>query len=380
MKPSRWSIAALLLSSLAGCASQAAPRAKATTPVAAPRPVAAASAESDRTSDLETVSFYFQGGTQQARVARAVLLDPGKGERAPMRWPGQRMSTQLELRVATRTLGDDGAGATIDESASVALTLGMMSLQAEQDENVYVGAKILAARVIAGAKSSAPIEAYANLKDSMMVWVVSPRGQQLAGATTAPEGQHEVLRALADQVASALFAPLPSEPIGIGARWRTRQVVPLAGTLLGLEETTYTLEARQEGIATVEARVVRVPLDDAQGLLTSEASQARQEAALRAVARRSTDQLARSSNFVPRGSQLRMFVEANPLFGIARRVVSAEGNGRIESGEDVREMRVTFVEQVEIFREGIEIPGGEDAPETAAPATTTAAATAATRH
>ncbi|HEY9599030.1 MAG TPA: DUF6263 family protein [Cyanophyceae cyanobacterium] len=84
-------------------------------------------------------------------------------------------------------------------------------------------------------------------------FVTDNRGQIKSGNFSLPEGGDSMTRQLLEQVSNSLeqfSSPLPTEPIGIGAKWRVSSALDIAGMKLS-QNATYELVDLKDNIATL---------------------------------------------------------------------------------------------------------------------------------
>jgi predicted small lipoprotein YifL len=75
-----------------------------------------------------------------------------------------------------------------------------------------------------------------------------------------PAAAQQMLQGM-NQSFESMVAPLPNEPVGVGARWQVISRMASAGADL-LQSATYTLKARDGGKATLEVKLVQLAASD----------------------------------------------------------------------------------------------------------------------
>lgn len=89
--------------------------------------------------------------------------------------------------------------------------------------------------------------------------VISELGEIKSAQLAFPKTMTAMQQALLDQFSQSLTnlsSPLPSQPIGIGSRWRQTTPIKLNGTVVN-QTTTYELTDRQNGMATIKFNVIQ---------------------------------------------------------------------------------------------------------------------------
>lgn len=192
------------------------------------------------------------------------LLDPGAEPRTELRLelaPGTETTLAVTTDLAITQTGGDGRRQRLDSPPITQwITYAITDLGPDGAE---VDLEVVAAFAQAEGTGLAP-EAVADLDEALAGIVgttggatITDRGQ-VEGATfdvpdDAPSAVVDQLDAVEAQVA-ALGPPLPTEPVGVGARWEARAAMPLQGATVRTT-TTYTLTSLDGGAVAYEAEI-----------------------------------------------------------------------------------------------------------------------------
>jgi len=333
----RTSVAVALLAS--ACASTAsAPAAR--SPASAPAPAPAASADGVG-PDYEPVRFPLRGQIHGGFTPRVVLRDPGHAPFAPLRFaikPGVHdLHVQVRQHLALDPIKDARGTILSDEDVTIDLSLEVEATPATATAPITVRGHIVAAKRVGERPTNRPIEAFAQLAGEGFEIYLTDRGQVLAIAESSLHNDGAIVGRLAGAVARALSAPLPVEPVGVGARWIVRDVQQLGGDmpLAAAEETTYRLEDRKDHALLIRASRFQVPLFDREPVPMND--EARAQAALTSIAHRSLDEIAHQTSTTARGSHDLMVGDDDSLIGLFQGsiAIDAESHLQRDNGEQL---------------------------------------------
>jgi hypothetical protein len=199
------------------------------------------------------------------------LVEAGAEPRAALAYSlvkGRAVALGMALDM---TMGVKSAGRSVEPSAipRLSLLLDLTTGDAEPGGDPRVDAKLGKVTVEPRGASQAAMAdllrpAMERLGGLSMSYRVSPSGhvhdlvvQPPAGA---PQGSAEVLGGVSQSFES-MVAPLPAEPVGVGARWRVVSRVSAAGPDL-LQLATYTLTALSGREATLGLVLTQVAASD----------------------------------------------------------------------------------------------------------------------
>jgi hypothetical protein len=216
----RWFLASFALAACAPAVTTAPPR-----PAAAPSAAAAAPAFPDE----EDVAIARDSGDDIRHAARVVVVDPGAEPRRALRFGDH---AQLALVFALSENGGPAYGNQDVPALAMAIP--------------YPHGHDVMAFAISSPDGSNELEAF-----------LSPRGQPLRYLKV--EG--DVFRMLRFGIEDALV-PLPSEPVGVGARWQVRRVSEVAN-YCAIEERTYRLAAIRDSQVVIDGTLRRLAVDTA---------------------------------------------------------------------------------------------------------------------
>jgi hypothetical protein len=102
------------------------------------------------------------------------------------------------------------------------------------------------------------------MKGLGMGYWISPKGHvrdvKLDVPKSFPAAAEQMLQGM-NQSFESMVAPLPNEPVGVGARWQVVSRMASAGADM-LQSAMYTLKARDGGKATLEVTLVQLAASD----------------------------------------------------------------------------------------------------------------------
>ncbi|NVB79598.1 MAG: hypothetical protein HOV81_14475 [Kofleriaceae bacterium] len=177
------------------------------------------------------------------------LLDPGTGDRAPLRY--ELTAASLTYPITTRLRSRQLANGTWGKPVDMPEISDGFTISVAEPGNVAEPGKPLAMRALAGtvAKPSREAEAYLATWRTIEKRVISvkldARGQ-VGGVTFADDPDNKTSQRARDELYSRLLAlaiPLPEEPVGTGAKWRVATVLRQHPAIVK-QVATYTLVSR----------------------------------------------------------------------------------------------------------------------------------------
>lgn len=185
------------------------------------------------------------------------LLEPGAEPRTPARYDFALDKAQTTL--ATVKMSAEGAMAPgMGPQPPLRLTLKITPKAKAADGNVKFALQVTKAEVVTGG-AAIPPEAAKEIKAAEAAFSsmsgsfdASPRGDlsnvSLGGKGTPPE-----LQELVAPMVELLFAPLPEEPIGVGAKW----IMSTPPSKMGGMKSTFTMTARNDATADITVDTTR---------------------------------------------------------------------------------------------------------------------------
>ncbi len=201
------------------------------------------------------------------RAPTVRLVEPGAEPRAPLAYAlakGARVPLGMSLDM---TMGVKNADRAVQPTAipRLALTLDMTTGDVDAKGDAHVDAKLTRVAVEpSGAAQAAMADALRPAMDGLKGFALSYRVSASGrvhdlvakAPADAPRASAQILGGVS-QSFEAMVAPLPSEPVGVGARWRVVSRVSAAGPDL-LQLATYTLTAREGGKAVLDVTLTQV--------------------------------------------------------------------------------------------------------------------------
>ena len=193
-----------------------------------------------------------------------VLLDVGQGPKAPLRLSPEvgntlQLGADLTMKV---TMEMDGQVVPNPDFPSVAMVLGMEVVDVNEVGEItynitYDSIELGTGADFPEAARTMIDEVFQELKNLKLVLVGDNRGRVLNAKVEAPDDLNPFLVQMLDSLSQSMkqvSAPLPEEPIGLGARWSITGSVTASG--LTLEQTaTYELVERDGDRFTVNMDV-----------------------------------------------------------------------------------------------------------------------------
>lgn len=182
------------------------------------------------------------------------LVESGAEPRAAARYEFAIDKPQSTVATIKMTPEMGGApGSTPPPQPPIRLTLKVTPKAKNPDGNVKFALEISKAEIVTGGMPVPPEAvkelkaAEASLASMSGSFVASPRGAlsdvKLGAGKNAPPEAQELIFPLVE----LLFAPLPEEPIGIGARWTLTAGDPVEGTM----KSSFTMTARSPTTADI---------------------------------------------------------------------------------------------------------------------------------
>ncbi len=198
------------------------------------------------------------------------LLDAGAEPRADLgyaivRGPAPKLGMAMDMAVSVKSGGhsNDAAlprmGMTLDGSAAETNAAGEWKILASL-VGITVDGKGAQAEQMAAAMRP-QIESMKGL--SINYWL-SPKGRVRDVKVELPKGFPAAAQALVaglNQSFESMVAPLPAEPVGLGAKWQVLSRMAASGADL-LQSATYTLKARDGAHATLDVTTTQLAASD----------------------------------------------------------------------------------------------------------------------
>lgn len=185
------------------------------------------------------------GGAGDTGDAKLKVLDPGSDPKTKLAYNMPINKTQTVVA----TVNDEMTGPDVppdqQKQPTLKYTLAMTAKKKLDAGKVQVELKVTKFE-IPGMDASKTASIATALGKLTMTFTLQPNGEttdtDLAGAEALPRGSDTIVQMMA-RVQSTLFVPLPTAPIGPGARWKTTVMGQDAAQL----ESTYTLVAKTDG-------------------------------------------------------------------------------------------------------------------------------------
>ena len=191
--------------------------------------------------------------------ASVQLLSPGRGERAPVRLQLRQGSTEsgrIEIRLR---MGMSMGGRSIppQDNPPIRMTLQTRVTDVACDGSMRYSFECTGVEIVGGdPQLRAALEPALAPLSNMEGWaIIDPRGRTLAADFQLPgaTGPTAQMRDQMQSTITQLMPPLPEEPIGVGARWRTEQDV---NTDFSFHQTTeFELLSRRGNTVRIRATV-----------------------------------------------------------------------------------------------------------------------------
>jgi hypothetical protein len=194
------------------------------------------------------------------------VLDVGMEPRSELRYvfqPGQ-MDMAMDIEMHLRASSDNGAPAVdvtlppMHVEVSIVLGKGSPTGTARYDY-AYTAATV-------GDPGDAPAELVTILQDRLTAlvgvtgWaVVDDRGRTIDAGLTGLDNLDAATRALVDDAQESFkdaSAPLPEEPVGVGARWVVEQHLPSQGLVVD-QDSTFHLDGRDGDVLHLSVDVTQ---------------------------------------------------------------------------------------------------------------------------
>jgi hypothetical protein len=321
----------LVASGLVGCVASAphvtAPRPGAGKP-AAPTAITATQPADDVPADAEV----FRLGTRAALVPKVVVLDAGGPERTRLRLAGDGHWTQVEG--VLRQSSDFTPSSSSDGATELDMTLRAAS--AVEDGMVQVHFEVTDAHVTStgiGVTKDNALGRGATAIGAELTILLTDRGQAL-GHVARGGSDAATTEELARLLTQAIAVPLPSEPVGVGARWRTRELVAMSPltAVASVEEVTYQLTSLEHdgALATIDMSVRREALSDRGAFLSAKAEdEPRGWRAMSRVTATSLDQIGAGKNPHVHGEAGAVLLLAAPQLSAHARATTLEMDGKL---------------------------------------------------
>jgi hypothetical protein len=199
------------------------------------------------------------------------LIDAGAAPRSDLGYALTKGATQKVAMAMDMAMGMKAQGQTLPAQSVPRLTLTLESTVADRNA---AGEARTDFRVTGGAvePSGATQEEMArvllphlqSMKGAGIVYWMSPRGRVHDTKVDLPAGMSAVAQQLLGGMSQSLESmptPLPSEPVGVGARWQVISRVASSGLDL-LQSSVYTLKSREGGRARIEDTLVQLSASD----------------------------------------------------------------------------------------------------------------------
>jgi hypothetical protein len=205
------------------------------------------------------------------RAPTVRLVTAGAEPRAPIAYALTKGATVPFGMALDMTMGVKTSSRAVQPTAIPRLALGLDLTTTDVDASgdAHVDAKLTrAAAEPKGAEQEAMAKALdpalAALRGFSMSYRVGPTGRihdlVAKAPPDAPQGAQQVLGGVSQSFES-MVAPLPSEPVGVGARWRVVTRVTAAGPDL-LQLATYTLASRDGQSLGLDVTLTQVAASD----------------------------------------------------------------------------------------------------------------------
>ena len=191
------------------------------------------------------------------------VLDPGMQPRSALRYvfqSGQSTEMSMDMDISVK-VASDGVVAPATVIPPMHLEAWILIGDVSPTGTARYDFRYTAAGVIDPGAATPDVVAQIRTRLAGLVgvsgWaIVNDRGRTLDGGFTGTDSLDPTSRALLDDVQRSLTemsAPLPDEPVGVGARWVVEQHLPTQGVVVD-QTATYTLDGR-------EGDVLRLSID-----------------------------------------------------------------------------------------------------------------------
>jgi uncharacterized protein DUF6263 len=188
------------------------------------------------------------------------LLDPGAEPRQVLRLhpkAGDKQTLSTTLRMAMDVkVGEMENPATKLPAMKLTMDATVKSVTAEGDityETLMQDADVAADAGASPEIAEAMKGSLAKLKGLSSSRTMSSRGINIATEVKAPEGANAQMRQVMDQLKESLnqiVAPLPEEPVGVGAKWEAKMQVKSEGMTISQTATYQVVSLEGEHLAT----------------------------------------------------------------------------------------------------------------------------------
>ena len=198
------------------------------------------------------------------------LLEPGAEPRADLSYaiakgPAPKLGMAMDMAVSVKAGGQVNnaalprMGMTLDGSAAEASAAGEWKILAS-----LVGITIDGKGPQAEQMAAAMRPQIESMKGLAINYWLSPKGRVRDVKVELPKGFPKAAEALVaglNQSFESMVAPLPVEPVGLGAKWQVVSRMAASGADL-LQSATYTLEARDGAHATLDMTTTQLSASD----------------------------------------------------------------------------------------------------------------------
>ena len=205
------------------------------------------------------------------------LLDAGAEPRADLSYaiakgPAPKLGMAMDMAVSVKSGGhqNDAAlprmGMTLDGSAGETNAAGEWKILASLVDISVDGKGPQAEQMAAAMRPQ-----IASMKGLAINYWLSPKGRVRDVKVELPKGLPKAAEALVaglNQSFESMVAPLPVEPVGLGAKWQVVSRMSASGADL-LQSATYTLKARDGAHATLDMTTTQLSASDAINALGS---------------------------------------------------------------------------------------------------------------
>lgn len=199
------------------------------------------------------------------------LLEPGAEPRADLSYALTKGATQKMTMHMDMTMAMKVQGQTVPPTTIPRMSMGLDTTTIDKNPGgeFKVDSRLTTVDVVPNggqqeqmAKALRPsLEVMKGL--SMGYWV-NPKGHvhdvKIGVPSGMPPAAQQLLTGMSQSFES-MVTPLPSEPVGVGARWRVLSRTATGGADL-LQSAEYTLKARKGSTATLEVKLVQVAASD----------------------------------------------------------------------------------------------------------------------
>lgn len=200
------------------------------------------------------------------------LLEPGSGERQPLRYRFESGRTETARMDSTvqMTLAATGLELPVVAATPITMEMRLRTAEVAADGSARISFEVLSAQATGDGPTVAQVNAaLAGVKGLSGSYSLDTRGQvdrnQVSVSGLATGAAAPSVADLQEQM-QQLAPPLPAEPVGVGARWQAVQQASTNG-LEATQTTEYTLRSRKGDQVEIEVKVVDVSLPDLSSLV-----------------------------------------------------------------------------------------------------------------